>query len=377
MAVTRDDFQNVPSSGIIPDDLVPADAFAVSYTFLYFGNVDITNFNHSFVARVKIYFYNDADDVIYVVEIEEHYNLFIIPLAPGLAIYTWNWVPQQEEIKGRKGEDEDAEPMTTLGLGSFGVEPAEGTGTTSGEVIVDSTFYSYLFTETLESGDKLKIKFHNVSAGYVVSRASLQIATEGGVSTIGAAHDTYGALLQAVPSSSGAFFAQSYGVAPQFWGVVFGARNPSVFTDNFGRVWQLVKESGGWFFHVSYDGGRSFYYEGVFESLMGVASQAEPALVWSKEVGIARPYFSPEGERVSCALDGKTVYFKFHNDDGDVTVYVGELARKQDVAPLKRNVKWEIIGEDGVLFTSVDGANWTPRGTTADAIVGEDSMVPV
>jgi hypothetical protein len=178
MAITREDFKNIPSSGVIPDDRVPSYAFAVAYAFTYTGAPSGSTFNHTFTGKIVLYFYDGGGSVKYVVEIEQTYNLFIFPLAPGLVLYTWNWVPSAEKIKGRKGEAEDAPPMETLGSGTFGVEPAEDSGTSNGEVIVDSRFYSGIFEEPLESGDKVKIKFHNLSAGFVVARASLQLATE-------------------------------------------------------------------------------------------------------------------------------------------------------------------------------------------------------
>lgn len=178
MAITREDFQNVPSSGVIPENLLPASEFAVSYAFTYIGTPALDTFNHTFSGRIVLHFTDEAGNVKYVVEIEETYNLFIFPLAPGLALYTWNWVPSAERIEGRKGVAPDAPPMETLGEATFGVDPAEGSGTTDREVIVDSRFYSGIFVEPLEFGDKVKIVFHNLSAGFVVARASLSLATE-------------------------------------------------------------------------------------------------------------------------------------------------------------------------------------------------------
>jgi hypothetical protein len=199
MAITRDDFTQIPSTGIIPDDMVPADAFAVSFTFSYSGYPSLETFNHTFTGKLVVHVLNADDTIKYVITIEETYNLFIIPLAPGLAIFTWNWVPSSEKISGTKGDGPDAEPMAQLGEGaSFGVDPAEGTGNTNGEVIVDSTFYSGIFQEPLEPGDKLKIEFHNLSAGFVVARASLRLATEAGTRRLlDTTFDAFGALLYA------------------------------------------------------------------------------------------------------------------------------------------------------------------------------------
>lgn len=180
MAITRQDFKQIPSDGIIPDDRVPASAFAVGYTFTYFGYPSLSTFNHTFEGKIVLHVLDSSDAIKYVIEIEQRYNLFIFPMAPGLVLYTWNWVPSAEKISGRKGTGEDAEPMTTLGLATFGVEPAEDSGTSNGEVIVSSTFYSGVFTEPLARGDRIKIAFHNLSPGYVVSRAGLVVATEPG-----------------------------------------------------------------------------------------------------------------------------------------------------------------------------------------------------
>lgn len=197
MAITRQSFRNIPSSGIIPEEMLPASAFAVSFAFTYEAEADLSTFNKSFSGEIRLHVLDSSNVVKYVIEIEEAYNVFIIPLAPGLAIFTWNWVPSAEEIHGRKGLAEDALPMRTLGEGTFGVEPAEGSGTTSGTVIVDSRFYSGIFQEPLEAGDKIKIVFHNLSAGYVVSRASLQLATERSLLGIDTSFDRANALLHA------------------------------------------------------------------------------------------------------------------------------------------------------------------------------------
>lgn len=177
MALTRLDFKNLPSSGIIPDDRVPASSFAVGYTFTYYGSPSLSTFNHTFTGKVVLHVLDSFEGILYVITMEETYNLFIFPLAPGLVLYTWNWVPSAESIVGRKGESEDAPLMETLGAGSFGVEPAEGSGTTDFEVIINSRFYSGIFEELLTNGNKFKIKFHNLSAGFVVKQASLQLAT--------------------------------------------------------------------------------------------------------------------------------------------------------------------------------------------------------
>jgi hypothetical protein len=190
MAIDRTSFTQIPSSGLIPDDMVPAEAFALSFTFSYTGYPSLSTFNHTFTGTVKVHVLNPDDSIKYSVEIQETYNLFIFPLAPGLVLFTWNWQPSAEFIVGRIGADSDEAPqMSTLGAGSFGVEPAEGSGTSNGEVIIDSTFYSGIFTESLDLGDKVKIKFHNLSAGYVVSRASLRLATELGSSVLDAVRD--------------------------------------------------------------------------------------------------------------------------------------------------------------------------------------------
>lgn len=210
MAITRDEFKQVPSTGIIPDDRVPASQFAVGFAFTYEGNVDITNFNQSFTARVVFHITDANDKVKYLIRLTEPYNLFIFPLAPALAIYTWNWVPSGEVIEGFKWavptdvppglnppQIADAQPMQTLGLASFGVDPPEGSGTTDGTAFLQSTFYSGIFKEPLAPGDKIKIRFHNISAGFVVSRASLLLATERSAAGLDTTFDRAGALLHA------------------------------------------------------------------------------------------------------------------------------------------------------------------------------------
>jgi hypothetical protein len=219
MAITRDEFKQVPSTGIIPDDRVPASEFAVGFAFTYQGNVDITNFNQSFTARV-VYHVTSPGDVKYLIRLIEPYNLFIIPLAPALAIYTWNWVPSGEVVEGFKfaapipiapgfdpPEIAQGQPMQTLGEASFGVDPAEGSGTTNGTAFVQSNFYSKIFTEPLSPGDKIKIRFHNISAGFVVSRASLLLATERVAAGLDTTFDRAGALLHArVPLGQSSLF---------------------------------------------------------------------------------------------------------------------------------------------------------------------------
>jgi hypothetical protein len=177
MAISRDDFKPIPSTGIIPDDRVPATSFAVSFQFSYTAEPDTTKFNHDFTGKIVLHVLDSLNVIKYVITIEEKYSVTIIPLAPGLVLYTWNWVPQYEKISGTIGETDT--PMTTLGEGTFGVDPAESFGTSDGPVYVDSRFYSKIFTEPLDAGDKIKIKFHNLSAGFVVAKASLSLATEG------------------------------------------------------------------------------------------------------------------------------------------------------------------------------------------------------
>ncbi len=220
MAITRFDFKNIPSTGIIPEDRLPAREFAVGFAFTYEGNPDITNPNQSFVAKLVIHVTDSQDRVKYLLRLTEPYTLFIIPMAPGLVLYTWNWVPSGEVIEGFKfpapieippGFDppqiKDAQPMQTLGLASFGVDPAEGSGTTDKTVFLQSTFYSGIFTEPLVFGDKIKIRFHNISAGFVVSWASLTLATERMAAGLDTTFDRAGALLHArVPLGASSLF---------------------------------------------------------------------------------------------------------------------------------------------------------------------------
>ena len=178
MALTRQDFKNIPSSGIIPDDRVPAENFAVSYAFTYTGTPNLANFNASFSGKIVLHVLDSLGTIKYVITIEQTYFMLIIPLAPGLVLYTWNQVPTAEKISGTIGED--GPPMTTLGQANFGVDPSEGSGTTDREVTIDSRFYSGIFTEPLDEGDRIVIKFHNLSAGFVTDKASLSLATTPG-----------------------------------------------------------------------------------------------------------------------------------------------------------------------------------------------------
>lgn len=180
MSLVRSDFKNIPSDGIIPEDRVPASAFGISYAFTYVGAPALDNFNSSFTGKIVLHVLDDAGTIKYVITIEQTYLVIIIPLAPGLVLYTWNQVGSAEKIYGTIGVD--GPPMTTLGQGNFGVDPAEGSGTTDREVIIDSRFYSGLFTEPLDEGDRIVIKFHNLSAGVVTNKASLSVATELGAS---------------------------------------------------------------------------------------------------------------------------------------------------------------------------------------------------
>lgn len=210
MAITRDDFKNIPSNGLIPSDRVPASAFAIGYFFTYTGQADYTNPNQSFTTRLVLHVLDGRlGGVKYVIRIEEKFNLFIIPMGPGLAVYTWNQVPSAEKVEGFKvsgpvgpgwnpPEIASAPPMRTLGQGSFGIDPAEGTGTSGGAAIVDARFYSGIFTEPLAVGDSIKVKFHNAGAGYSPAIVSLQLATEGGSrNRIATTVDAFGGLLTA------------------------------------------------------------------------------------------------------------------------------------------------------------------------------------
>ncbi len=193
MPIAQSDFKGLPSSGIVPAVPLPASAFCVGFDFIYTGTVDASNPNQSFTARVVIHVENESGQVKYVLRIEEKYLLIIFQLAPGLAFYTWNWQPNAERIEGfalspptanvppgwSPPQIEGARKMAQLGNGaSFGVDPAEGSGTTDSEAIVESTFYSGLYEEPLEVGDRFRVRFHDVGAGYVVSRASLLLATQ-------------------------------------------------------------------------------------------------------------------------------------------------------------------------------------------------------
>ena len=203
MPISQRDFKGLPSSGIVPADRAPASQFGIGYVFSYTGSPDASNPNQGFTTRLVVHVENAAGDVKYIIRIENKWNLILFEIAPGLILFTWNWIPSAEKIEGfvlqpptinvppgwNPPQIATARAMTQLGNGaSFGVEPAQGTGTSNGDVIVDSAFYSGIFTEPLDAGDRFVVRFHNASAGYVPSRASLQLATEVGVF---APHDLY------------------------------------------------------------------------------------------------------------------------------------------------------------------------------------------
>lgn len=263
MAITRQDFAPVPSDGIIPEGRAPAAQFAVGYSFIYTGYPSIGSFNQSFTGTIRLHVVRSDDSVKYAIEIKQTYNLFIFPLAPGLLMYTWNWVPSAESIVGRKGDDPtdpDAPLMTTLGQGSFGVDPAEGQGTGNSEAIVASTFYSGIFTEPLARGDKLKIVFHNLSAGFVVSRASMLLATSGTIRRLDVKLGHFGEIVTA--SGLDTAIQGGHTFAPHNLangrGYIRNASDPSILIMPDGREIIGVLQPGGFFEYESHNTQRSW-----------------------------------------------------------------------------------------------------------------------
>lgn len=359
MAITRDEFKPVPSSGIIPDDRVPASQFAVGYTFTYTGSPSLGTFNHSFTGTIRLQVLRADDSIKYSIEIQQTYNLFIFPLAPGLVMYTWNWSPNSEQIIGRLGpdpHDEDAPLMTTLGQGTFGVDPADGFGTSDREVIVNSTFYSGIFTEPLERGDKIKIVFHNLSAGFVVARASLSLATESKPKMLDAQPGHFGEIVMARGMSNAVQGGHTFTPHrfPTQRGFVSGARNPTLIILPDGREILGVLELGGFFEYESYDTQRSWkrieYPNGVQPLLP--ANVTMPSLI------------RIENTRIAMAVEGSKLVARRVDGDGvSDLVEIGPVTGNGDYTLAKDDSgKAWVYNETGqaVYYSENTGMSWHP-----------------
>jgi hypothetical protein len=347
MAITRDDFKNVPSSGIIPSDRVPASEFAVSYAFTYIGTPSLSTFDHTFSGKIVLHFLDGAGTVKYVIEIDETYNLFIFLLAPGLVLYTWNWVPTAEKISGRKGVDENSPPMATLGLATFGVEPAEGSGTTDREVIVDSRFYSGIFKETLASGDQVKIVFHNLSAGFVVDRASLSLATEKLLRLLDVTLGHFSEIVAARPLGGRAGASAIQG--GHSWehhktltahGFIHNASQPSLLMLPDGREILGVMLPDGFYEYESLDTQRR--WNKVLYPATDGSTNAQPAAVFSGEVTMPQLVSLDFQTRLALAQRGSTLVTRRVSDVG--------LGNEVTVSNSATDAAYSlVVGDDGLV----------------------------
>ncbi|BCM88850.1 hypothetical protein IAD21_00692 [Abditibacteriota bacterium] len=175
MSFALSDYRNIPSSGVIPAAMVPADQISFAYSFTYQKDVDTSaGLQSSLIGRVVLELKDAAGTLKATFDLRETYRLTLLPLAPGLLAYIWNWDSNKEQFSA---VDAEGNPLTTEGQFSLGVIPAGDSDTSDRTAYVSSKFYSFIFNVDVNEGDVLKIKFHNLSAGTVVSKASLQVAT--------------------------------------------------------------------------------------------------------------------------------------------------------------------------------------------------------
>lgn len=176
MAFTKNEYKNIPSDGIIPDDRVPADQISFGYTFTY---ETYANFDSFFVPPLKghivLELKDSAGNLKATFDLQETYTISVPQPSPGLVLYTWAWDGGAEQFSAT---DANGEPITTEGKVSLGTLPPTDSDSSTGVVIIkEATFYSYTFNFDVDEGDTLKIKFHNLSAGTVTDKASLLVAT--------------------------------------------------------------------------------------------------------------------------------------------------------------------------------------------------------
>jgi hypothetical protein len=201
MAITKTDFKNLPTNGLIPEDRVPSSEFAVSYFFSIVRTGNPSGFDASFDGTVILHVLDAAGAIKYVITLKFHFNVFILGM-PGFSLYTWNYVPSLENISGTIGDGPDAPPMKTLGTGTFGTDPSDGFGTSDLEVFVESRVYSKIFTEPLEPGDKIVV-FHRDLGTYGLKQNSLSLATQSGESDPGLYDPRCGQQFRAVDDGTG------------------------------------------------------------------------------------------------------------------------------------------------------------------------------
>ncbi len=181
MSFSLSDYRNIPSSGLIPDAMVPADQISFAYSFTYQTEFDPdAGFQSSLKGQVGLELKDADGNLKATFDLRETYRITILPLAPSLVYYLWNWDANREKFLGT---DADGNPLSTLGEVSLGVIPSGDSGTTDRTAFISSKFYSFIFNVNVEAGDTLRIKSHTLSAGTVVARASLQVATRLGGST--------------------------------------------------------------------------------------------------------------------------------------------------------------------------------------------------
>ncbi|RYX80491.1 hypothetical protein EON83_28445, partial [bacterium] len=178
MSFAISDYTNIPSSGILPAALVPADQISFAYTFTYVKDVDLgAGLQSTLSGRVVLELKDSVGNLKATFDLQETYRITLLPAAPGLVFYAWNWDPNKEKFTAT---DAAGAPLTTEGQFSLGVIPAGDSDSSDRSAHITSTFYSFIFNVDVDEGDILKIKFHNLSAGTVVSKASLKVATRPG-----------------------------------------------------------------------------------------------------------------------------------------------------------------------------------------------------
>jgi hypothetical protein len=150
--------------------MLPADQFSFAYTFIYTVSVGLeVQPPTKLDAHIALEVIDAAGSVKAIFEAYEYYSIVV-----GQLQLIWAWISNQEKFTG---VDAAGAAIETEGQFSNGVDPASGTEVALGDVAFSSTFYSLIFNFDLEEGDRIRIKFHNVSAGFVTNKASLKIAT--------------------------------------------------------------------------------------------------------------------------------------------------------------------------------------------------------
>lgn len=197
MSFALTDYRAIPSSGILPTALVPADQISFGFSFTYEKDVNLEEgLQSSLAGHIVLELRDGAGQLKATFDFKETYHVTLFPLAPGLALFTWNWDSNLEQFSAT---DSAGGVIPTEGAFSLGAIPAGDSGTTDKTAIINSTFYSAIWDVNVSAGDTLRIKFHNLSAGFVVAHASLKVATRS-ASTPSPAHfdERLGVQLRAV-----------------------------------------------------------------------------------------------------------------------------------------------------------------------------------